>query len=100
VHRRSVRPVVERLEVRDLLELAREVCARRGVLLRDLCGDARSRSVSRARQELWWRIRHHPERHYSYSEIARLFDRDHTTVLAGIEAHRRRIAAPDWSGDG
>jgi chromosomal replication initiation ATPase DnaA len=99
MHRR-VRLVVDRLEVRDLLELAREVCARRGVLLRELCGDARCRSVSQARQELWWRIRPHPERRYSYPEIARLFDRDHTTVLAGIEAHRRRIAADDRSGDG
>lgn len=95
VRRQAVHLVLERLEIRDLLQLAREICARRGVVLDELCGDSRACSVSRARQELWWRIRHHPERHYSCSEVARLFGRDPTTVLAGIEAHRRRIAGQD-----
>jgi chromosomal replication initiation ATPase DnaA len=83
--------VTARLRVRDLLVLVDEVCKRRGVTRNEVCGRTRSRAVSYARQEIWWRIRHHPERVYSYPEIARLFARDHTTILAGISAHQRRL---------
>jgi len=38
-------------------------------------------------------MRHHPERYYSLLEIARLFGRDHGTVLAGVRAHDRRLHA-------
>jgi chromosomal replication initiation ATPase DnaA len=84
--------VVDELRARDLLDLVVEVATQRGVLLDQLCGVARTRSVSHARQETWWRLRHHPERCYSLLEIARLFGRHHTTVLAGIVAHERRLA--------
>jgi chromosomal replication initiation ATPase DnaA len=82
--------VADQLRARDLLDLVGEVCTRRGVTLDEVCGRARSQAISRARHEVWWRIRHHPERHYSYPEIARLFARDHTTVMAGISAYQRR----------
>ena len=85
--------IVDSLRVRDLLTLVGEVCKRRGVTLYEVCGRTRSQAVSCARQEVWWRIRHHPERHYSYPEIARLFVRDHTTIIAGIDAHARRASA-------
>jgi chromosomal replication initiation ATPase DnaA len=84
--------VADQLRVRDLLPLVDEVCKRRGVTLNEVCGRARSQAISRARQEVWWRIRHHPEREYSYPEIARLFARDHTTIMAGISAHERRTS--------
>jgi chromosomal replication initiation ATPase DnaA len=89
----SARAVLENLRRRDLLALVREISTRRGVLLDELCGRQRARSVSRARQEVWWRMRHHPERYYSLLEIARLFGRDHGTVVAGIQAHDRRLHA-------
>jgi chromosomal replication initiation ATPase DnaA len=82
--------VIDALRVRDLLEIVEAVCKTRGVVLHELCGRARSQSVARARQEAWWRIRRHPERHYSLLEIARLFERDHATVIAGLHAHERR----------
>ena len=80
------------LNGRRLLHLAEEVCSARGVLLHEILGPIRSRNVVRARHELWWRIRHHPDRYYSLPEIGRLFGKDHTTILAGIEAHARRAA--------
>lgn len=89
--------VIDALSARDLLDLVLDVCRARGVVLHDLCGRDRSQSVSRARQEAWWRIHHHPYRCYSLSEIARLFRRDPSTVLAGVRAHGRHIteqAAP------
>jgi chromosomal replication initiation ATPase DnaA len=84
--------VADQLRARDLLPLVDDVCKRRGVTLDEVCGRARSKAIARARQEVWWRIRHHPEREYSYPEIARLFARDHTTIMAGIGAHERRAA--------
>ncbi len=73
------------------LPLLDEVCGRRGVMNYELCGRSRSRSVARARHELWWRIRNHPDLCFSYLEIARLFGCDHSTVCHGIHAHERRF---------
>jgi len=84
--------VVQALDARDLLDLARQVCASRGVTLNELCSRVRYQGVSRARHEFWWLLLHHPDRFYSLSDIARLFQRDHTTVLAGVRAHESRIA--------
>jgi chromosomal replication initiation ATPase DnaA len=89
----SASDIIDGLHARDMLALVNEICKLRGVTVHDLCGRTRSRGVSHARQEVWWRIRHHPEYHYSYLEIARLFARDHTTIMAGISAHARRTPA-------
>lgn len=78
------------LHARNLTALLHEVCEHRGVLPHEVCGHSRTLGVCRARHELWWRIRNDSARHYSYAEIARLFRRDHTTVLHGVQAHRRR----------
>lgn len=89
---KSVEAVLADLRAHELLELVEEVRRRRGVALHELCGRARSQNVAAARHELWWRIRHHPERCYSLPEIGRLFGRDHTTVLHGLSAYQRRHA--------
>jgi chromosomal replication initiation ATPase DnaA len=83
--------VIDTLRVRDLLDLAHAVCRERGVTLDELCGRARSMAASRARQELWWRMRHHPERFYSFQDIGRIFGRDHSTIAGGIAAHQFRL---------
>jgi chromosomal replication initiation ATPase DnaA len=82
------------LSARGLLELVDAVCARRGVTPEELCGRGRSHAVVTARHELWWLIRHHPERCYSCSEIGRLVHRDHASILHGIAAHQRRQLTP------
>lgn len=87
--------IIAALATRGLLDIVDDVCGRRGVTRVELCGHGRSRAVVRARHELWWRIREHPERSYSLPEIARWFGRDHTTVLSGINAHRRRHWLPE-----
>jgi chromosomal replication initiation ATPase DnaA len=87
-------PIIDALRVRDLLDFVDEVCRRRGVTREELCGRGRTQAVVRARQELWWQLRQHPERHYSLCEIGRLFGRDHSTVLHGIDAYRRRLHDP------
>lgn len=87
---KSVEAVVEDLRVHELLELVEDVRRRRGVALTELCGKSRTQNVAAARQEVWWRIRHHPERCYSLQEIARLFGRDHSTVRTGLLVYQRR----------
>ena len=82
--------ILAALAVRGLLQLVDAVCARRGVTRDELCGAGRTRAVASARHELWWLVRHHPERYYSYPEIARLFCRDPSTVVCGVAAHQRR----------
>ncbi len=82
--------IIAQLQVRGLLELVDDVCARRGVTRVELCGHRRSQAIAAARHELWWLMREHPERYYSYPEIARLFSKHHTTVREGVAAHRRR----------
>jgi chromosomal replication initiation ATPase DnaA len=86
----DVEAIVRDLEERDLLSLVLDVCKRRGVLLHELCGRSHRRSISQARQEVWARLRADPERSYSLTDIAQLFHRDHSTVLAGVRAHARR----------
>jgi chromosomal replication initiation ATPase DnaA len=81
--------IIHQLALRGLLDLADAVCVRRGVTRDELCGCGRSRAVAAARHEFWWLIRHHPERHYSFCEIARIVGRDHATVVHGVAAHQR-----------
>ena len=81
------------LDAHGLLVLAQRVAASRGVRLDDLLSRTRSRSVVRARHDLWWRIRQIPDRCYSFPEIARLFGNDPSTIIAGVGAHQARTAA-------
>lgn len=85
--------IIAAFAVRGLLDLIDQVCARRGVTREQLCGDCPDFAVSAARHELWWLIRHHPERRYSYSEIGRLVRRHSTTVVYGVTRHATWLAA-------
>jgi len=91
----TISAVLEALRARDLLDALDDVCRRRHVTRDDLCGRGRTRAAASARQEIWWLLRHHPELNFSFADIGRLFDRDHTTIMAGVDAHerRRRLAA-------
>jgi chromosomal replication initiation ATPase DnaA len=86
--------VLAQLKTRGLLDLLDDVCARRGVTPAELCGRGRSGAVASARHELWCLIREHPERCYSYPEIARMVGRDASSVVHGVAAHRRRMRRP------
>ena len=85
--------VIDNLKIRGLLDLVDHVCARRGVTRAELCGRRRTRSLARARHELWYLMIEHPERYYSHSEIGRLFERNHTSIMSGVRGHRRRQAS-------
>jgi chromosomal replication initiation ATPase DnaA len=86
--------VLAQLSLRGLRELVDDVCVRRGVTPQELCGFQRTQAVAAARHELWWLIRHHPQRCYSCSEIARIVQRDPASILHGVAAHERRSRPP------
>jgi len=87
--------VLQALADRDLLPLLDDVCRRHHVTRDEICGRARTRTITTARQDLWWHLRHHETLFFSYVEIGRLFERSHTTVLLGIRADaRRRLSWP------
>jgi chromosomal replication initiation ATPase DnaA len=83
--------IIERLRLRGLMPLVEEVCQRRGVTLEEMCGKDKKKSKAHARHEVWWRMYYHPDRAYSFPEIAEFFERgEHTTIMAGVRAHERR----------
>lgn len=72
--------------------IAQSVAEKHGLRLKDLIGDERSRTYSRPRQEAYYAI--YQTGAYSLPQIGRFFGgRDHTTVLFGIRAHEKRMAA-------
>jgi hypothetical protein len=95
----SPNSVLHQLLLRGLLPLADSVCERRGVTRVEICGRGRSRAVAAARHELWWLIRHHPERQYSFCEIARMLGYDHSSVIHGVAAHQRTLQTPGSTHD-
>jgi hypothetical protein len=87
--------VLAQLNERDLLPIVRDVCRAHGVTLDELCGTLSSRSIHRARQEAWWRVHNHPGRHYTFSDIGRIFARPPDTIASGVRRHAaRRRAMP------
>lgn len=63
------------------------VAAQHGVGAREILGSDRTRYVVLARQEVMYHAR---LAGLSLAQIGRAMGRDHTTVMAGIEAHKRR----------
>jgi chromosomal replication initiation ATPase DnaA len=85
--------VIVELSARDLLVVVRDVCRQHGATLEEICGTLRSPNIVLARHEAWWRVRHHPGRHYSNADVSRIFGKAHSTVVEGVRAHARRLAA-------
>lgn len=81
---------IDRKFLKDILA---EVSAQTGVSRDQIMSAKRLRSVTVARQFLYWRAYH--ETPLSLSQIGQKFDRDHTTVLHGIRKTEDRIAAGD-----
>lgn len=90
----DVAMVIDELQRRGLWPLVENVCQRRGVTPDEICGRVRTRGVARARHELWSMIRALPERHYSFTEIGRMFHCNPATIHQGIAGHKGALAEP------
>jgi chromosomal replication initiator protein len=58
----------------------------------DIVGKRRQSKVVAARQKAMWRARH--ETNSSYLKLARIFSRDHTTVIHNVKCWQKRISGP------
>lgn len=77
-------------------ELVDRSASRWGVDTATIYGKRRYRAAAFARQHAWRLIREDPiTRHYSLTDIGRMFGRDHTTVLHGIRNDRARNPAQE-----
>jgi chromosomal replication initiation ATPase DnaA len=63
----------------------REICERRGVALKDVMGRSRFKNVCLARKEAYVMLRGEG---MLYPAIAKIFGRDHTTVIDGVRRYR------------
>jgi chromosomal replication initiator protein len=71
--------------------MMRRVAAAYKVGVNELCGPSTERRLSRPRQELMFLL--YDTGRYSYPQIGLfLGGRDHTTVIHGVQAHRKRLA--------
>jgi chromosomal replication initiation ATPase DnaA len=63
-----------------------QVCDRHGVAVDEVMGRSRYKRICLARKEAYAMLR---EEKLSFPTIARMFGRDHTTVVDGVQRHRR-----------
>ncbi len=88
---RSVGAIIEDLETRDLLELAKRVARKHRVTLEELLGRGRGNPEAAARHELWYRLY---DEIPSFPRIGQIFGRDHSTVLAAVHKYEKRHGDP------
>lgn len=87
----STRQILFELEARDLVELADRIAKQHDVTLLEMLGHTRGSGPSWARQALWSEL--YARGHWSYPRLGKLFDRNHRTIMAGVDAHLRRTGA-------
>lgn len=63
-----------------------QVCDRHGVAVEEVMGRSRFKRVCTARKEAYAMLR---EERLSYPAIGRMFGRDHTTVVDGVQRYER-----------
>lgn len=96
----SFRAVVGSLRPRDshtCSQILQIVCEVTGASRRDIVAHRRNRDVTRARQLYCWLC--HRFTTASFPQIARLIDRDHTTILSNVRALDPKMARLDLVGE-
>jgi hypothetical protein len=71
-------------------EILLYVANRYGLTVEDLTGPSRHRAVTIPRQEAMWRMVE--QRRWSFPQIGRTFNRDHSTIMHGHARHAARLA--------
>ena len=67
--------------------IVHSVAHHRNVSIKDLFGRKRQSNISNARFEIWWRLRQLDKERYSFPMIARMFGRNHSTIIYGVRRH-------------
>lgn len=72
-------------------QIIKQVSLKHRVSVDEILSNIRSEWIVKARFEAMYRIRE--ERHLSWAQIGRQFNRDHTSVLHGYRQHKKRLEA-------
>lgn len=91
----SASPVIAWLEERGLWAVAKDAAMGAHATLEEVCTRSQLRRMSRARQAVWSALE---MKGLSRSEIARVFNRDQTTVGYGIGKSDKRRAKEESAG--
>ena len=83
----SIRAITNRASIR---QMAKEAAAAAGVRFEDLIGPSRRADLCRIREVVYGSARRHG---YSTTQTARVFRRDHTTIINGLRNLDRRTQA-------
>ena len=76
-------------------KIIRTVCDKYDVTMDELRSDARNKNITTARHECFYRFRHEIKRigrPLTVQEIGKAFNKDHTTVMHGINRHAERLS--------
>lgn len=90
--RRNTDDIVAELKERELYDLAEHIAKKHACSIAEMLGPRRFEAFAHARQEFWSEL--YGTGHWSLPRLAKLFGRDHTTILAGIHSHYVRVMAP------
>lgn len=81
-------PIGLRVSMKDICtEIASLYC----VSEKDLQGPSRTKAISLARQHAMYLMAE--QKHLSFPMIGKFLNRDHTTILHGVKAHKARVEA-------
>lgn len=80
--------IINDLVERDLVDLGRRVAVKHACLLEEALGPRHTHSFAAARHELWAILQ--ATGLWSYMRLASTFDRNHTTIIAGVKQHYLR----------
>jgi hypothetical protein len=73
--------------------LAKEICAKHGVTLKEMRTIRRFKKLTTARQEFCWRA--YDELGFSMTQVGNYLRKDHTTVVHAVHKHRALAAAKE-----
>lgn len=79
--------IISNLDTAGVINVARDICDRRGIALEDMWSRRRQRFQSHARHEFWAALRALDRVAWSYPRIGDLSGHDHTTVMSGERKH-------------
>lgn len=76
-----------------VLTVVESVASKYDIPMGVVLGDSRTATASRARHECWYLLRR--DTNWSYPQIAKFFNRDHTTIIEGVRQHKKRNEIQD-----
>ena len=84
-----VRIMQEHAQPEGMANIAHDIALKHGVSYKDMRGSKRTQHQVKSRYEAMYVMR---QAGFSVSEIGRFFNRDHTTVMHGLNVHKARKA--------